>query len=206
MNRAIVFKYDIPEEVKKEFEQQQQLAVDCEMMGLNPYRDRLCLIQIASENGTCAIVQIDEEKPPQNVKSILENEKIEKIFHFARSDILFLKMRLDIQVKNIYCTKIASRLARTYTDKHGLKEIVKEFFGETLDKTITSTDWGNPNLTDEQLLYAQNDVIYLFEIKRILNEMLKRENRYELFLKAIDFLPTRLALDMQGFVEDIYSH
>lgn len=206
MNRAIVFKNDIPEEIKKEFEGKKELAVDCEMMGLNPYRDRLCLVQIAAENGTCAIIQINEEQPPENLKSILENEQIEKIFHYARSDVLFLRLRLGIHVKNIYCTKIASKFARTYTDKHGLKEIVKEFFGDVLDKSITSTDWGNPNLTDDQLLYAQNDVIYLFEIKRILNEMLVREKRYELFQKALQFLPTLVELDIHGFREEVFTH
>lgn len=206
MNKSIVLKKDLTEEIFNEYQSKKEIAIDCEMMGLNPYRDRLCLIQIASEKGTCAIVQIDEKEPPNFLKKILENDSIEKIFHYARSDMLFLKVRLNINVKNIYCTKIASKIARTYTDKHGLKELVKEFFGDTLDKTITSTDWGNPNLTDEQLLYAQNDVIYLFQIKRILNEMLIRENRYDLFLKALEFLPTRVELDSRGFTEDIYTH
>lgn len=143
MNRAILLKQDITDDIRDEFKNCQELAVDCEMMGLNPFRDRLCLVQIANENGSCAIVQIDEKNPPNNLKEILESPQIEKIFHYARSDMLFLKMRLNIEVKNIYCTKIASKIARTYTDKHGLKEIVKEFFGDNLDKTVTSTDWGN---------------------------------------------------------------
>ncbi len=206
MNKSIVLKKDLTEEIFNEYQSKKELAIDCEMMGLNPYRDRLCLIQIAAEEGTCTIVQIDEQNPPTYIKTILESESIEKIFHYARSDMLFLKLRLNINVKNIYCTKIASKIARTYTDKHGLKELVKEFFGDTLDKTITSTDWGNPNLTDEQLLYAQNDVLYLFQLKRILNEMLKRENRYDLFLKALEFLPIRVELDSRGFTEDIYTH
>jgi ribonuclease D len=206
MNRAILLKQDITDDIRDEFKNCKELAVDCEMMGLNPFRDRLCLVQIANENGSCAIVQIDEKNPPKNLKEVLESPQIEKIFHYARSDMLFLKMRLNIEVKNIYCTKIASKIARTYTDKHGLKEIVKEFFGDNLDKTVTSTDWGNPNLTDDQLIYAQNDVIYLFQIKRILNEMLKRENRYELYQKTLNFLPTRVELDIQGYTEDIFAH
>ncbi|MFN3603088.1 MAG: ribonuclease D [Leptonema sp. (in: bacteria)] len=206
MNKSLVLKKDLTEEIYNEYQQAQELAVDCEMMGLNPHRDRLCLVQIAKENGTCTIIQIDEKHPPVLLKNILENEGIEKIFHYARSDMLFLKLRLNIEVKNIYCTKIASKLARTYTDKHGLKELVKEFFGDNLDKTVTSTDWGNPNLTDEQLLYAQNDVIYLFQIKRILNEILTRENRYDLALKCFQFLPFRVELDSRGFTEDIYTH
>ncbi|GIX40841.1 MAG: ribonuclease D [Leptospiraceae bacterium] len=206
MNRAILLKHDITDDIREEFKQCKELAVDCEMMGLNPYRDRLCLVQIANENGSCAIVQIDENKPPLNLKEILEDPNIEKIFHYARADMLFLKMRLNIEVKNIYCTKIASKIARTYTDKHGLKEIVKEFFGDNLDKTVTSTDWGNPNLSDDQLIYAQNDVIYLFQIKRILNDMLKRENRYELYIKTLNFLPVRVELDINGYVDDIFSH
>jgi ribonuclease D len=206
MNRAILLKEDLSDDIHQEFKQTKELAVDCEMMGLNPYRDRLCLIQIANENGTCAIIQIDEKKIPQKLKNILEDEIIQKIFHYARSDLLFLKLRLNIEVKNIYCTKIASKIARTYTDKHGLKEIVKEFFGDNLDKTVTSTDWGNPNLSDDQLIYAQNDVIYLFQIKRILNEILIRENRYELYLKTLNFLPTRVELDINGYIEDIFAH
>ncbi len=206
MNRAIVLKNDLTSDILEEFNAAKEVAVDCEMMGLNPYRDRLCLVQIASENGTCAIIQINEKEPPTNLKIILEKPEILKIFHYARSDLLFLKLRLNINVQNIYCTKIASKIARTYTDKHGLKEIVKEFIGDSLDKSITSTDWGNPDLTDEQLIYAQNDVVYLFHIKRILNDMLIRENRYDIFNKALGFLPIRVELDSLGYTDDIFSH
>ncbi len=206
MNRVIVLKNDISDDIYNEFLQTVELAVDCEMMGLNPYRDRLCLVQIANENGSCVIVQIDESQRPEKLKSILENPNIQKIFHYARLDMFFLKLRLGIEVKNHYCTKIASKIARTYTDKHGLKEIVKEFFGDNLDKTITSSDWGNPELSDDQLLYAQNDVIYLFQIKRILNNILNREKRYELYVRTLNALPVIIELDIQGFNESVFSH
>ena len=131
---------DIPDDIFQVLRTQKELAVDCEMMGLNPWRDRLCLVQIAAEEGTCVLIQIDENEPPERIRELFEDSSIQKIFHFARLDCLFLRMRLNIQIQNVFCTKIASRLGRTYTDRHGLKEVVREFTGETLDKQITSSD------------------------------------------------------------------
>jgi ribonuclease D len=206
MQRALLVKQDIPNDLYEEFLSASELAVDCEMMGLNPYRDRLCLIQVAKEHGSCALVQIDESHPPLLLKQLLENEKILKIFHYARADCTFLQLRLQIHVKNIYCTKVASRIARTYTDRHGLKELVKEFTGDNLDKSITTTDWGRPDLTDDQMLYAQGDVIYLFHLRRVLDSMLQREKRDDILAKALRFLPDRIEMDIRGFGDDIFSH
>jgi ribonuclease D len=206
MQRALLVKQDIPDDLYEEFLSASELAVDCEMMGLNPYRDRVCLIQVAKEHGPCALVQIDESHPPLLLKQLLENEKILKIFHYARADCTFLQLRLQIHVKNIYCTKVASRIARTYTDRHGLKELVKEFTGDNLDKSITTTDWGRPDLTDDQMLYAQGDVIYLFHLRRVLDSMLQREKRDDILAKALRFLPDRIEMDIRGFGDDIFSH
>jgi len=206
MQRARLVKQDIPDDMFDEFKTASELGVDCEMMGLNPNRDRLCLVQIAKENGPCALIQIDESKKPERLASLFENQNIIKIFHYARADCSFLKVRLNIEVKNIYCTKLASRIARTYTERHGLKELVKEFSGDNLDKSITSTDWGRPELTDDQLLYAQGDVLYLFLLRRSLNEILQREGRFELFTKALSFLPARIEFDTHGFDDNIFNH
>ena len=173
MSRARLVQKDLPDDLFDALKNQTELGVDCEMMGLNPWRDRLCLIQIAAENGPCALVQVDENEPPARIQQLFENPAIQKIFHFARLDCLFLRMRVNIQIQNVFCTKIASRLGRTYTDRHGLKEVVREFTGETLDKQITSSDWGSNKLTDDQLHYAASDVIYLFAVKRGLTEIIK---------------------------------
>lgn len=206
MQRARVVKKDIPSDIFEEFLAAGELGVDGEMMGLNPHRDRLCLLQIARENGSCAIVQIEEKEPPALLKQLFENPGIRKIFHYARADVAFLKQRLGINTENVYCTKIASKFARTYSDRHGLKELVKEFTGDNLDKSITSTDWGKAELSDDQLLYAQSDVIYLFHIRRKLQEMLEREGRTELFERSMAFLTHRVELDLRGFGDDIFTH
>ena len=142
----------------------------------------------------------------KNLKSILENPQVLKIFHFARFDVAALKYFLKANVKNIYCTKIASKIARTYTDKHGLKDLVKEFIGVDLSKQMQSSDWGAEKLTDKQLKYAAGDTLYLHEIKIELDKMLLRENRKELFKKALEFVNTRVELDLAGFKYDIFSH
>lgn len=206
MARARLVKQDLPVDIFEEFNQATELGVDCEMMGLNPHRDRLCLLQMSRENGSTALVQIDETQPPTKLKQVLENKQVQKIFHYARADCAFLKIRLNIEVNNIYCTKLASRIARTYSDRHGLKELVKEFTGDNLDKTITTTDWGRSDLSDDQMMYAQGDVIYLFHLRRSLEEILKREDRYELFSAALNFLPHRIKFDVAGFGDDIYFH
>ena len=196
---------DLTNDFRDELMQATELSVDCEMMGLNPDRDRLCVVQVASERGICALVQIGEIGNSPNLQAILENEKITKIFHFARMDIFFLYKRLNIDVKNIFCTKLASRLVRTYSDRHGLRELVREFIGENLDKSSQSSDWGSTNLNIEQINYAAKDVIFLFEIRRKLLNMLLRENRFELYNQLITFLPVQRTLDCLGF-KDIFEY
>lgn len=205
MRKPIVVKGDLPDHMLEEFSHCDELGLDCEMMGLNPYRDRLCLIQVGTVGGACALIQVDEAAGAPKLKSLLENEKIVKIFHYARMDCLFLKVRLKIETRNIFCTKLASRIARTYTDRHGLKEVVRDLIGDQMDKTNQCTDWGRPELTPSQLKYAEGDIKYLFQMKKVLVEIVDRENRRELLTKALEFLPTRIELDRFGY-EDIFEH
>lgn len=182
-----------------------EVALDCEMMGLNPVRDRLCTVQITGEIGTPYVIQIRETEGAPNLGRLMENENVVKIFHFARIDIRYLYERLGIRTRNIYCTKIASRMARTYTDRHGLKELVREFIGDQLDKTNQSSDWGREDLTPDQVRYAADDVAYLFRLKRILTEMLEREGRLNLALESFKFLPVLIELDRLGY-DNIFDH
>ena len=205
MKKPVLIKEDIPEEIFNDFSNRTELSLDCEMMGLNPHRDRLCVIQIAAENGTCILMQIDEKLKYTNLKLLLENEKVQKIFHFARMDCLFIKARLKINVKNIFCTKIASKVGRTFTDRHGLKELVRVIIGEAMDKGQQTSDWGRETLTSDQLHYAALDVKYLFAIKREMLNILSRENRLSLVEEAIRFLPTLVELDRLGY-ENIFDH
>lgn len=199
-----LLKGDLNQDLLDQFLTSKEVSVDCEMMGLNPFRDRLCLVQVAMENGPIVLIQVHEESGAPLLKQLLESETIQKIFHYARMDTLFLELRLDIHVHNIFCTKLASRLVRTYTDKHSLKELVREISGVNLEKSQQSSDWGSEKLSREQIEYAAGDVIYLFEIKRTLTNMLERENRMELATKILDFMETRRELDRLGF-EDIFA-
>ena len=205
MKRPVVLKGDLTEEIAAEFAACSELAVDCEMMGLNPWRDRLCVVQIMAEKGTVVLVQVDETAGAPRIRELFENSAIRKIFHFARMDIFFLQKRLGIDVQGIYCTKIASRLGRTYTDRHGLKEVVRELTGETMDKSNQSSDWGRADLSPDQIFYAADDVRYLFEIRRQLDSMLAREGRTELAEQCFNFLRVRRTLDLAGFGE-IFEH
>lgn len=205
MEKAKLVKGDLPQDIFEDFSRRSELAMDCEMMGLNPVRDRLCVIQIATDRGPCVLLQVDESLEYPNFKAVMENPNVAKIFHYARMDCLFINQRLNINVKNAVCTKIMSRLARTYTDKHGLKELVREMIGDSMDKSNQSSDWGREQLTDNQLFYAEMDVRYLFELKSILTDMLTRENRYHLAVEAFKFLPTRVELDILGY-SDIFEH
>ena len=185
------------------------IALDSETMGLNPKRDKLCLVQISNGDEVCHLVKIDlSAEKPLNLIKILKNNKIQKIFHYARFDVAVFKHNFKINIKNIYCTKIASKLVRTYTDSHGLKNLVQEFCNKSLDKRQGSSDWNKDldELTDKQLEYAANDVIYLHKIKNELEKMLKRENRMDLYQNCITFLDTRIALDQSGFKFDIFEH
>jgi ribonuclease D len=203
--RPLLVQGDLPEQAARELAATGEVGLDCEMMGLNPVRDRLCTVQIGSEKSTPYVIQVREDQGAPRLKELLENDSVVKIFHFARIDIRYIKERLGIDTRNIFCTKIASRLARTYTDRHGLKELVREFIGDQLDKTNQSSDWGREDLTSEQLRYAADDVVYLFRLKKILTEMLKREGRYELAQVSFEYLPTLIELDRLGY-EHIFDH
>ena len=183
------------------------VAIDTEAMGLDPARDRLCLIQIFDGKTDCHMVQLENlntESP--NLIKLLNDENIQKIFHYARFDMAALKHALKIDIKNVYCTKIASKIARTYTNNHGLKDLCKELLGVEISKKQQSSDWGNSNLSKEQIAYAANDVIYLHKIKNKLDEMLVREDRQLLVNACLSFLPTRVDLDLRGWENDIFSH
>ena len=182
------------------------IAVDCEFMGLNVERDNLCLVQISTGNHDAHIIQLNRQtyKAP-NLKKILEDKKINKIFHYARADLLFIKKYLKSNVENINCTKIMSKLARSYSDKHGLKDLIKEFTGNDINKSLQSSDFGG-NLSEKQLQYCARDVIYLHEIYRCLNKILVREKRDQLYDEAIKFVHCRVNLDLASFTSDIWSH
>lgn len=184
------------------------VAIDTETLGLNPHRDRLCLVQLSSGDGTAHLVQFDgKDYSAPRLKTLLSDPKILKIFHFARFDIAVLKQYLGVETAPIYCTKIASKLARTYTDRHGLKDLVGELLGIELSKQQQSSDWGAAKLSDSQMSYAANDVLHLHALKAKLDAMLTREGRAELAHAAFGFLPTRARLDLAGFEQDdIFAH
>ncbi len=183
------------------------VAIDTETMGLNPLRDKLCLIQISKGNGECHLIKINNnKKKPINLIKILKNNKILKIFHYARFDIAILKHTYNINIKNIYCTKIASKLARTYTDKHGYKDLCKELLNKSISKTEQSSDWGGI-LSKDQQKYAATDVLYLHKLKNKLDEILIREKRINLAKSCFDFIEQRTNLDLQGWADhDIFRH
>jgi len=183
------------------------IAIDTETMGLNPSRDKLCLIQISSGNKTCHLVKIlDLRKKPKNLIKLLKNNKITKIFHYARFDVAVLKNAFKIEIKNIYCTKIASKLVRTYTDKHGYKDLCKELLNETISKAEQSSDWGG-KLSKDQKIYAATDVLHLHKIKNKLDIMLKREKRTQIANACFEFISYRTDLDLHGWHDvDIFKH
>ena len=184
-----------------------EIAVDTEAMGLELKRDPLTLVQISTGNNDCHIINLNrKDYKAKNLVKILEDEKINKIFHFARFDVAVLKFYLGANVKNIYCTKVSSKLARTFSEKHGLKDLVKEIIGVDMSKQMQSSDWGAEKLSEKQLKYAASDCIYLHQLKRELNKMLVRENRMELFKKCMKFLNTRVDLDLADYKIDIFSH
>jgi len=183
------------------------VAIDTETMGLNPARDRLCLVQLSSGNGICHLLKIiDLRKKPKNLINLIRNNKITKIFHFARFDVAILKHTYKINIKNIYCTKIASKLVRTYTDKHGYKDLCKELLNETISKVEQSSDWGG-KLSKEQKQYAATDVLFLHKLKNKLDIMLERENRVNIANACFEFITHRTDLDLYGWQDvDIFKH
>lgn len=183
------------------------IAVDTETMGLLPQRDRLCLVQLCNLEGKVTAIRIAKEQAESpNLKKLLEATNVEKVFHFARFDLATLRTNLGIQVQPVFCTKIASKLARTYTNRHGLKDVVQELEQVELDKSSQSSDWGNAaSLTEAQLSYAANDVRYLLSVQQKLIEMLKREERWEIAQECFEFLPTIVSLDLLQF-KDLFEH
>ncbi len=195
-------KEDLPDQIQLG----DKIAIDCEFMGLNVERDRLCTLQISSGNNDAHIIQFSGKiYDTPNLRKLLENNNVLKVFHFARADLLFIRKYLKIKVKNVHCTKVMSKLARSYTDKHGLKDLVKEFIGVDINKQLQSSDFGG-SLSDKQLQYCAKDVVYLLQIFENLKKILERENRQELYLKSLEFLETRVDLDLASFKEDIWSH
>ena len=184
------------------------VALDSETLGLNPFRDRLCLVQLSSGDGTAHMVQFEAGKyEAPNLCRMLTDPNTTKLFHFARFDVAMFRRYLGVLTAPIYCTKIASKLVRTYTDKHGLKDLVKELLNVDLSKEQQSSDWGAPELSEKQLAYAANDVAYLHRLKDVLDGMLAREGRTALAKACFDFLPARAALDLAGWSEeDIFAH
>jgi len=206
--KIIKIKEDITSEIASSFKN--SIAIDTEATGLQiPERDKLSLIQICDEEENVYIIQPNKKtyKAP-NLVSVLENDKILKIGHFLRFDKSALEFFLKCKMRPIFCSKVASRLCRTYSSEHGLKNLVQEFCGKKIDKRYGSSDWNKDldDLSDNQLQYASNDVIYLHKIKQELTKMLSRENRMDLFKKCMDFLETRVELDQKGFKEDIFHH
>jgi ribonuclease D len=198
---------DLSEAFCQEYLKAEAIAVDTETMGLIYQRDRLCLVQLCDPKGRVTVIRIAKgQTDAPNLKQLLENSNVFKVFHFARFDLATLQQHLGIQVRPVFCTKIASKLARTYTNRHGLKELVLELEQVELDKTAQSSDWGNAaNLSDEQLRYAANDVRYLLSVQQKLISMLQREERWELAQQCFQVLPVMVALDLAHF-KDIFEH
>lgn len=184
------------------------VAIDTETLGLNPHRDRLCLVQLSAGDNTCHMVQFEPGAyAASNLKRLLSDQSVLKLFHFARFDIAAMKQYLGVVTKPVYCTRTASKLVRTYTDKHGLKDLVRELLNVDLSKDQQSSDWGAAELTEKQLAYAANDVAYLHRLKEALDAMLAREGRTALAQACFDFLPARAELDLAGWAEvDIFAH
>jgi ribonuclease D len=184
------------------------VAIDTETMGLHPHRDRLCVVQMSNGDGSADIIQIAQgQRDAPNLKALLANPAITKIFHFARFDLAALYHAFGVMPQPVYCTKIASRLSRTYTDRHGLKDLVREVLNIDLSKQQQSSDWGSQSLSEAQLAYAASDVLHLHALRERLDAMLVREGRAELAKACFEFLPARARLDLGGWeAEDIFAH
>ena len=199
-------------DLPKSIEKPKSIAIDTETTGLSLKRDRLCLAQFAFPNGECHLVKFDADiirngNKSKNIRNIIEDKKIVKVFHYARFDVAILNKFFSVKVTNIFCTKIASKLVRTYTDKHGLRDLCRELLNVDLNKSQQSSDWSAETLSESQIKYASYDVIFLLKLKFILEEMLKREGRVELAKSAFEFLPTRIELDFLDWQDiDIFAH
>ncbi len=199
-----LYQEDLPENINLG----QIIAVDTETMGLKPYRDRLCLVQISSGDGNAHVIQISNSQiSAPNLCKLLLDPGVLKIFHFGRFDIAVLFHKFNILCKPVYCTKIASKLVRTFTDRHGLKNLLQDLMAIDISKQQQTSDWGSKTLTDAQIEYAASDVLYLHELKSQLDIMLKRENREEIAQACFEFLPKRAQLDILGWQDnDIFAH
>ena len=209
MSNYQLFQNDLPSKILKSFKG--DISIDTETLGLNVKRDRLCLVQLRNEtNQKVYLIKFNEDLSPKlskNLKILLEDKKLTKIFHYGRFDMAVLKENLKINVKNIFCTKIASKLTRTYSSKHGLKDLVYEILDIQLDKTEQSSDWSKKTLTKKQIEYAMNDVLFLSDIKNSLNEKLLIQKRLKLFKSIMKFMEIRVDLDLLGWEGiDIFAH
>ena len=209
MSNYQLFQNDLPLQSLKSFKG--DITIDTETLGLNIKRDRLCLIQLRNEsNKKVYLIKFDKDISPvnsKNIKSLLEDKSLTKIFHYARFDMAVLKENLNINVRNVFCTKIASKLTRTYSSKHGLKDLVKEILNIELDKTEQTSDWSQKKLTKQQIQYAMNDVIYLSDLKKNLEAKLLEAKRLKTFKSIMNFLVTRVELDLMGWENtDIFAH
>ena len=209
MSNYQLFQNDLPLKSLTSFKG--DITIDTETLGLNIKRDRLCLIQLRNEsNKKVYLIKFDQNISPtnsKNIKSLLENKSLTKIFHFARFDMAVLKENLNINVRNVFCTKIASKLTRTYSSKHGLKDLVKEILNVELDKTEQTSDWSQKKLTKKQIQYAMDDVIYLSDLKKNLEAKLIEVKRLKTFNSIMNFLNTRVELDLMGWENiDIFAH
>ena len=209
MSNYQLFQNDLPLQSLKSFKG--DITIDTETLGLNVKRDRLCLIQLRNEsNKKVYLIQFDQNitsANSKNIKSLMEDKSLTKIFHYARFDMAVLKENLNINVKNIFCTKIASKLTRTYSSRHGLKDLVKEILNIELDKTEQTSDWSQKKLTKQQIQYAMNDVLYLSDLKKKLESKLLETKRLKTFKSIMSFLETRVELDLMGWENtDIFAH
>jgi ribonuclease D len=203
MDHVFLHKGDLPNDLDLGF----CVAIDTETMGLKPRRDKLCLIQLSSGDGTAHMVQFDRSTyNAPNLKKLLGNPKVEKLFHFARFDVAVISHYLGVVCNPIYCTRTASKLARTYTDKHGLRDVCRELLGIEISKHYQSSDWGTDTLSKEQMTYAAHDVLYLHKLREKFDVMLARENRTALARQCFDFIPVRGELDLLGFGSDLFDH
>ena len=209
MSNYQLFQNDLPKNIINSFKS--SISIDTETLGLNIKRDRLCLVQLKNEyNGKIYLIKFDDviiAKNSPNIKFLLESKNILKIFHFARFDMAILKENLKINVKNVFCTKVASKLTRTYTSKHGLKDLVNELLNISLDKTEQSSDWSQKKLSKKQISYAINDIIYLSQLKTNLEQKLINQKRLKIFSSIMKFMETRVDLDLMGWSDtDIFAH
>lgn len=202
--KIILHKGDLPADL----DLGNEVAVDTEAMGLNHFRDGLCLVQLSKGNGECHLVQLDRQTyEAPNLVKLMENENVLKIFHFARFDVSAMLMHLGVMTYPIFCTKIASKIGRTFTDKHGLRELCKELLDIDISKHQQTSDWGSPELTKAQLTYAATDVLHLHRLKHMLVDILKREDRELIAKDCFNFIPSRALLDVMGYSEmDVFAH